>query len=53
MFRVADGRVREVEIVPGRLIGDRLTVEGDLTDGDMVAVSGHTSLADNDPVEVF
>lgn len=53
VFRIADGRAHRVEIVPGRLIGDRLTVGGDVTAGDVVAVSGHTSLADNDPVEVF
>ncbi len=39
-------------MLPGRVVGDRLTVRAELAAGDKVAVSGHTSLADRDPVEV-
>jgi len=52
VFRIADGIAERVPVRPGRMIGDRLTVEADLASGQMVAVAGQTSLADRDPVEV-
>ena len=53
VFRVSDGIARRVAVRPGRVAGDRLTVSGSsLSAGDMVAVLGHTALADGDAVEV-
>jgi RND family efflux transporter MFP subunit len=53
VFRVAGGRAERVPVRPGRVVGDRLTVDGELRAGDAVAVSGHTALADRDLVEVL
>jgi len=52
VFRIADGIAERVAVRPGRVIGDRITVEADLASGQMVAVAGHTSLVDGDRVEV-
>ena len=52
VFRVADGRVSLVPVRLGRVTGDGITVQAELTDGDRVAVSGHTAIADGDTVEV-
>jgi membrane fusion protein (multidrug efflux system) len=53
VFRVVDGRAERVEVRPGPVVGDRLVVQGKLGPGDVVVVSGHTTLADGDPVEVL
>lgn len=54
VFRIADGRAQRLEVVPGELVGDRVTVRAaGLAAGDRVAVTGHTALVDGDPVEVF
>jgi len=53
VFRIVDGQAERVEVRPGHVVGDRLTVEGSLAAGDRVAVAGHTALADGDPVEVL
>lgn len=53
VFRVAGGRAERVPVRPGRVVGGRLSVEGGLSAGDSVAVSGHTALSDGDPVEVL
>ena len=52
VFRIADGVARRVPVQPGRVVGDRLAVRAELFADDLVAVSGHTSLADHDSVEV-
>lgn len=53
VFRIADGVASRVAIVPGRLIGDRLTFRSDqLFEGDLVAVVGQTALVEGDRVEV-
>jgi len=53
VFRISDGIAYRVAIVPGRLIGDRLTFRSDeLFEGDLVAVVGQTALVEGDPVEV-
>ncbi len=52
VFRVVGGRAERVQITPGRVLKDRLTVTAGLAAGDRVAISGHTALADDDPVEV-
>ena len=41
-MRVVDGRAEWVQIRPGRVVGDRLTIEGALQAGDEVAVAGQT-----------
>lgn len=54
IFRIDAGRAERIEVVPGRVLGDRIEVRAaDLSAGDRVAVVGHTALADGDAVEVF
>lgn len=53
VFRIADGHAERVLVSVGQVTGDRISVVGPLADGDLVAVAGHTALADSDPVEVF
>lgn len=54
VFRIVAGRAERLEIVPGRVLGDRIEVRAaDLAAGDRVAVVGHTALTDGDAVEVF
>jgi len=54
VLRVAGGRVERVEVVPDQVIGDRVALRPSaLSEGDRVAVAGHTSLVDGDAVEVF
>jgi RND family efflux transporter MFP subunit len=53
VFRVVDGRAERVWVTIGQVVGDRVTVDGALREGDLVATAGHTALADRDPVEVF
>jgi len=53
VFRVAGGHVEQIEVRPGRVTGDRITVDGALAAGDRVVVVGQTFLADGDAVEVF
>jgi RND family efflux transporter MFP subunit len=54
IFRITDGKAQRVDVVPGRVLGDRIEVRAaDLAAGDRVAVVGHTALADGDIVEVF
>ena len=53
VFRITDGIAERVPVTVGQVTGDRIAVAGPLTDGDVVAVTGHTALADRDPVEVF
>lgn len=52
VFRIVDGHAEQVPVEVGRMIGDRITVEARLAIDDLVAVAGHTALADNDRVEV-
>jgi RND family efflux transporter MFP subunit len=53
VFRVVDGTAHQVFVELGDVLGDRVAVRGELAAGDQVVVSGHTSLADGDQVEVF
>jgi len=54
VFRIAAGRAERLEIIPGRVLGNRIEIRAaDLAAGDRVAVVGHTALADGDVVEVF
>jgi len=53
VFRIGDGHAERVEVELGHLVGDRIGIHGALTEGDQVAVAGHTALADDDAVEVF
>jgi RND family efflux transporter MFP subunit len=52
VFRITGGRAQRIEVEIGEVIGERIAVTGALEAGDSVAVSGHTALADNEPVEV-
>ncbi|HSM13010.1 MAG TPA: efflux RND transporter periplasmic adaptor subunit, partial [Thermoanaerobaculia bacterium] len=53
VFRIEDGVARRVAIVPGRVVGDRVTLRSaDLAEGDLVAVAGQTALVEGDRVEV-
>lgn len=51
VFQVrSDGTVRRVEVQVGRLLGERVTVQGDLTVGDEVVVGGQRGLLDGEKV---
>lgn len=53
VFRIEDGVATRVTIRPGHVVGDRLTVSAEgLSEGDRVAVVGHTALVEGDKVEV-
>ncbi len=52
VFRIADGHAVRVPVTLGEVVGDRVTVRGELAAGDRVAVAGHTVLASGDRVEV-
>jgi multidrug efflux pump subunit AcrA (membrane-fusion protein) len=53
VFRVSDGRAERVFVEIGDVVGDRIVVDGALSAGDLIAVAGHTALAEGDAVEVF
>ncbi len=51
VFQVrADGTVRRVEVQVGRLLGERVSVQGDLEVGDEVVVGGQRGLLDGERV---
>ena len=52
LFVVENDRARHVAVELGAFSGDRVSVFGELSAGDQVIVSGHTSLSDGKPVEV-
>ena len=52
LFVVENNRAREVFVELGAFSGERVAVEGDLTPGARVVVSGHTLLSDGKAVEV-
>jgi len=52
VFRVNDGVADEVPVELGRVRGDRIALTAELAPDDLVAVAGHTALADGDVVEV-
>lgn len=53
VLRVRDGRVERVPITTGVLVGDRVAVDGPISDGDLVVVAGHAWLVSDDAVEVM
>lgn len=53
VFQVRDGQAHRVPVTVERLNGTLARVSGPLNPGDRVVVSGHTKLADGDPVEVM
>ena len=52
VFRVRNSVAERIEIEVGRLLGDRVTVQGALAVGDEIVIGGQTSLIDGDTVEV-
>ncbi len=52
VFRVLEGVAERVPVELGEVVGDLVTVTGNLAPGDQIVVSGHTSLIDGDRVEV-
>lgn len=52
VFRVTGERVERVLVEVRSLVGERVSVAGDLQPGDRVVVAGHPSLVDGDRVEV-
>lgn len=52
LFVVENNRVREVFVELGPFCGDRVAVDGDLSAGARVVVTGHTILTDGKQVEV-
>lgn len=53
VFRIVDGRVEPVFVTVGQLHGDKVEVAGDLGDGDLVAVTGLSSLTPGQAVEIL
>lgn len=52
VFRVASSRVERVFVEVRELLGDRVSIDGELESGDRVVVAGHARLLDGDAVEV-
>lgn len=52
LFVVRDGRVHKVMVEVGEIVGNRVTVEGQLKPEESVVSGGHLSLLDGDRVEV-
>jgi RND family efflux transporter MFP subunit len=52
VFRIAEEQATLVPVQLGRMADGGVEVVGSLAPGDLVAISGHTSLADGDVVEV-
>ena len=50
VFRVREDTAEAVEVNIQRILGNRVSLEGDISDGDKVIVSGLNSLAPGDPV---
>jgi multidrug efflux system membrane fusion protein len=53
VFRIVDGRVQPVFVTVGQLYGDTVEVSGDLGEGDLVAVTGLSSLTPGQAVEIL
>jgi RND family efflux transporter MFP subunit len=53
LFVIRDGKVRKLTVEIGDVVGDRVTIEGDLEPEDLVVSGGHLSLLDGDAVEVL
>lgn len=52
VFRVRENSVERVEVRVGRLLGEKVTVSGELQPGERVVVSGFSGLSDGESVEV-
>ncbi|MDQ7784030.1 MAG: efflux RND transporter periplasmic adaptor subunit [Desulfomonilaceae bacterium] len=52
LFTVREGKVRKVPVEVGEVVGERVTVKGDLEPNQLVVSGGHLSLLDGDSVEV-
>ncbi len=52
VFVVRDGVAIMVPVWPKEAIGDSVTLEGDIKEGDLVVIGGHAFLSDGDPVAV-
>ncbi len=52
LFTVRDGKVRKIVVEVGEIVGERVTVKGDLKSDQLVVSGGHLSLLDGDSVEV-
>ena len=53
LFRVRDGMVERIDVIPGRLRDGMVTVNGELTAGDEIVIAGHGRLLDGDRVRVL
>ena len=51
LFILTDGIVSKRHVTLGRIIGDRISVSGDITAGDGVVISGQSQLIDGDRAE--
>lgn len=52
VYKIADNSAQRVIVKVGRLQGERVTVDADLEEGDLVVIGGHAGLIDGDQVEV-
>lgn len=53
VFKVENGRARQVTVDAGRLVGARVEVSGALAAGDLVVIAGHQQLLDGEAVRVL
>ena len=53
LFKIADDRAVAVPVTVGRLIGARVTIQGEIVAGDRVVVAGHQQLLDGEAVRVL
>ncbi|MFU8831998.1 MAG: efflux RND transporter periplasmic adaptor subunit [Wenzhouxiangella sp.] len=53
LFRIVGDRALMVPVKLGSLSGDRIAIEGPLTEGDLVVVAGQGQLLDDEPVRVL
>jgi multidrug efflux pump subunit AcrA (membrane-fusion protein) len=52
LFTIREGKVRKVTVEVGEVVGQRVTVKGDLKSNQLVVSGGQLSLLDGDSVEV-
>lgn len=53
LFRIVNDRAEQVPVRVGRLIGDRVMVQGELAAGERVVIAGHQQLLDGEAVRVL
>jgi RND family efflux transporter MFP subunit len=52
VFKVVNGKTKKIAVKTYDIIGDKVLVEGDLSEGDWIITEGHQQLSDDATVEV-